>query len=220
MAREEDKLEGSTRERLLNAAMDIFGMQGYEAATTREIARLGQVNIAAIPYYYQGKEGLYQAVIDRVVEVITGRVGAFHQRIAEESFDGPQGRVKAMTMLEEFITAVVNTMIGSSFGPPLARILLREQLFPTASYKRILTGFMAPMLDSMARLITVITGDSSYRRVHLRAVALLGQIISFRVGREVLVRSLKMEGYIEEEVAEIREVILEQTRNSFSSYLQ
>ncbi len=55
------KNKAGAQERLLEAALDIFGRDGYEAATTRAIAKKAGVNIAAIPYYYNGKEGLYRA---------------------------------------------------------------------------------------------------------------------------------------------------------------
>jgi hypothetical protein len=43
-------------------------------------------------------------------------------------------------------------------------------------------------------------------------LTLIGQIIVFRVARETAVRALGLEGYSFDETAEIRGVILEQTR--------
>ena len=59
----QNKTPQGAKERLLEAATDVFGRYGYEAATTRMIAKEAKVNIAAIPYYFNGKEGLYFAVI-------------------------------------------------------------------------------------------------------------------------------------------------------------
>lgn len=51
------------RQRLLDAALEVFADKGYHAASTRDITRLAGANIAAIPYYFDSKAGLYRAVM-------------------------------------------------------------------------------------------------------------------------------------------------------------
>jgi hypothetical protein len=53
--------------------------------------------------------------------------------------------------------------------------------------------------------------------VSLRALTLIGQVIVFRVARETMVRALGLKGYSPEETAEIRDVILEQTRTTIEA---
>jgi AcrR family transcriptional regulator len=53
-----------TRQRLIDAGLEIFGTYNLEGATTRQLAEHAGVNQAAIPYYFGGKEGLYFAVIE------------------------------------------------------------------------------------------------------------------------------------------------------------
>jgi AcrR family transcriptional regulator len=50
-----------SRERLLQAAMRLFGEQGFSKTSTREIAQAANANVAAISYYFGDKAGLYQA---------------------------------------------------------------------------------------------------------------------------------------------------------------
>lgn len=52
-----------TKQRLLQAALEVFGEFGLQAATTRDIARHAGQNIAAITYHFHSKEGLYRAVV-------------------------------------------------------------------------------------------------------------------------------------------------------------
>ena len=51
-----------TRWRLLQAATEVFAEVGYHAATTREICRRAEVNLASIHYYYGDKAELYREV--------------------------------------------------------------------------------------------------------------------------------------------------------------
>ena len=50
------------RNRLLDAALVLFGEKGFAKTSTREIALAAQVNIASISYYFGDKAGLYRAV--------------------------------------------------------------------------------------------------------------------------------------------------------------
>jgi AcrR family transcriptional regulator len=51
-----------TRWRLLQAAAEVFAGVGYHAATTREICKRAEVNLASIHYYYGDKAELYREV--------------------------------------------------------------------------------------------------------------------------------------------------------------
>lgn len=208
----EKKNRAGAQERLLEAALDIFGRDGYEAATTRVIAREAGVNIAAIPYYYNGKEGLYHAVITHIVALIKQQIDEPMRRIDESNFEAGN-KDKAQDAVETILTTMINFMIGSSQGVRVARIILREQMYPSAAYDLIFSGFMAPVMETLASLIIIITENTSERTAKMRALAIVGQIMAFRVARESIVRSLDLQGYDADELEEIRSIILEHTRN-------
>jgi TetR/AcrR family transcriptional regulator, regulator of cefoperazone and chloramphenicol sensitivity len=58
----EPSSQEDTRWRLLQAATEVFAEVGYHAATTREICRRAEVNLASIHYYYGDKAELYREV--------------------------------------------------------------------------------------------------------------------------------------------------------------
>jgi AcrR family transcriptional regulator len=45
-----------TRERIVDAALTMFGERGFEGASTRDIATVGGVKASALPYYFDNKE--------------------------------------------------------------------------------------------------------------------------------------------------------------------
>ena len=64
-----------TRERLIEAGLDIFGRLGFEGATTRQIVDQAGANLAAINYHFGSKEALHVAVAERIVARIGALVG-------------------------------------------------------------------------------------------------------------------------------------------------
>jgi Bacterial regulatory proteins, tetR family len=50
------------KRRLVRAALQVFASKGYEGASTREICRLADVNVAGIHYYFGDKASLYREV--------------------------------------------------------------------------------------------------------------------------------------------------------------
>src|ERR1700761_3255548 len=60
-----------TRARIITTALRVFGAEGFNKASTRQIAADAGVNPPALQYYFGGKEGLHRAcaqfIIDRVL---------------------------------------------------------------------------------------------------------------------------------------------------------
>ncbi|HWV50598.1 MAG TPA: TetR/AcrR family transcriptional regulator [Microbacterium sp.] len=62
-----DADEGSTRERILEAALDEFAAKGIAGARVDQIAKRAGVNVRMIYYWFESKRGLYEAVNAHVV---------------------------------------------------------------------------------------------------------------------------------------------------------
>ena len=66
----------STRERILAAALEIFSEQGFEGARTRDIAERADANLGLIKYYFDTKESLWKAAVDRAFAELVEGVGS------------------------------------------------------------------------------------------------------------------------------------------------
>ena len=211
------KSKASARQRLLEIAVDVFGKHGFEAATTRMIAGEADVNIAAIPYYFNGKEGLYHAVVNYIVEKIEANTGTTFLEMSALASDKNLTRKKALSALEVLLEPIINFMVGSPEAPRISRIILREQIDPSSAYDIIFSRIMTPFIDNIAEFLTAASKNISTREARLRAMAIMGQILVFRVARETVVRSVGLKGYTQEETFEIRNIIIEHTRGIFKS---
>jgi len=60
--------ESDSRERILTAALTAFSENGFDGATTRDIAARAGVNQGLIKYYFDGKLKLWREAVDRAFE--------------------------------------------------------------------------------------------------------------------------------------------------------
>jgi AcrR family transcriptional regulator len=59
-----------TRARILDVAEDLLGQHGFYGTTIREVAQLAEVDTALLHYYFDSKQGLFDAVFLRRATII------------------------------------------------------------------------------------------------------------------------------------------------------
>ena len=207
----------TANDRLIRAGIEVFGEHSYEAATTRMIARKAGVNIAAIPYYFKGKEGLYHAVIEHIVAKLQSFVRPTLEMIGERADRGDLAKAEAVSLVETLLGEMVDFMVGAPEAARFAQIVLREHLYPSSAYEIIYNRVMCPIINAIAAMLAAATGQPLSDTMRLRALAFMGQVMAFRVARETTVRALGLTGYSARETRTIRRLILEQTRGAIES---
>jgi AcrR family transcriptional regulator len=195
------------RQALLQAAIDVFGESGLEAATTRDIAQRAQQNIAAIAYYFGGKEGLYLAVAEYIVEVIMARIGPVMDEAEAflEQHRRPAGSALSYLMrLLDLSIATNQSMI------PLTGIIVREQTHPTKAFSILYHGCLERLQRLGAALIRAYLGNAAAEdECIVRFHAMLGGALAFRFARETVMRRAGWKAIGQHEEAIIRSVVSE-----------
>ncbi len=93
--------ERSTRERILDVALDIFIEQGYDKASLREIAERMGFTKAALYYHFPSKADMLMALHLRMHNIIDEPISLLG--------DGPV----SVEMWEKFLDACINTLKGN-----------------------------------------------------------------------------------------------------------
>ncbi len=57
------KTDGSTEEKIKDAARKLFMQKGFEATKTRDIANEAGINLALLNYYFRSKEKLFEIIV-------------------------------------------------------------------------------------------------------------------------------------------------------------
>ena len=84
---------GGTRERLLEAAGEVFAEQGYRKATIREIVRRAGANLNAVNYHFRDKAGLYQAVFEYAHGTVRDEDYALVEKLQANLTSGVRGHL-------------------------------------------------------------------------------------------------------------------------------
>jgi AcrR family transcriptional regulator len=68
--------QGETRQRLFEAAIDIFNERGFAAASTQLIVERAKITKPALYYYFKNKENLYREIIHDIFTHFNNRLSA------------------------------------------------------------------------------------------------------------------------------------------------
>jgi TetR/AcrR family transcriptional regulator, regulator of cefoperazone and chloramphenicol sensitivity len=200
-------IKPDTRERLIQAGIEIFAEYGFNATTTRMLADKAQVNLSAIPYYFRSKEGLYLAVVAHIADVLSAHLEPFLEKIqalAATELDPESARA----LLKDGLATMLAVMCGDPGTMPFSQIILREQMAPSAAFDLIYPRVMERILEAFVTLIAAGSGETDQRQCNLQAVLLIGQVMVFRAGRATVTRRLGMTGYSADEIAEVQKAII------------
>ena len=170
-----------TKERILEAAGEIFGTKGFKDATIRTIARDAKVNIAAINYHFRDKEGLYGAVLEEVFHLGFTRFPANMDLAANAD---PQQRLKA------FIRAMFYRLQSKEGWGGIGgrgRLIARELLDPSPAFEAVLDRYIKPHKDLLAVIIIDIMGtDPGPEKFMPCAISIIGQCIYYALASPVI----------------------------------
>jgi AcrR family transcriptional regulator len=205
------------RKRLIQAGLDLFGKHSFDGTSTRMLAERAQVNLAAIKYYFGGKEGLYLAVAGHIVEQIDGLLGPRLAKVQEALKKEPLSKEQIFRLLCELLEFMITRFLGLPQSEKWLSIIVREQLCPTEAFDILFEGFMRPLDEVLFGLVARIMGPGGDdREVKLRVFAVMGEILMFHVSPSAVKRVMNWENYGPENLDAIRYVIIDNLKGVFS----
>lgn len=168
-----------TRERLIEAAGEMFAELGFHHTTVRQICERAGANIAAVNYHFRDKTGLY-------TEVVRQSMRAAHLDAVRAAFD-------QNAPAEEIMRAVIKTRLESLRGLDLGdwhfRIFAHELAKPTPAIDVVVNEAIRPLYLRMCKLIGSLLGlPPDHQKTRLCAQSIIGQILFYAFARPVISR--------------------------------
>jgi AcrR family transcriptional regulator len=136
-----------TKTRILDTAEKLFGENGFDSTSLRDITARAHVNLAAVNYHFQSKDSLIDAVIQRKIEPVNRR------RLEMLDAAGPNPTVEQV--VEAFVGPVLERDM-TSMVPMMGRVLATPD-FLMRMFKKHLAGIAQRFEQAMAAALPELT---------------------------------------------------------------
>ncbi len=199
----------ATRRALIMAGLDLFGSQGFEAASTRRIAAEANANIGSIAYHFGNKDGLREACAEFVVDTIRSIAGPA-VGLTEGPVAGPEA---AEERLVRTVQTVVTVIVSGHVEPQIIQFVLREMSHPGPALDIIYRGVFEPVHLRLCQLWEQATGDPAESdETRIRLFTVIGQVIYLRIGRPAVVRRMGWDEIGPDEAEKLAAVVSDNVR--------
>ena len=169
----------ATEARILETAGHVFAETGFQAAKVRDICARAGVNLAAVNYHFGDKLGLYNEVL-RYAACAAGNAADFNPVL--------WGRTRK-AKLRGFVLGLLQHMYGEERPAWPVRLMTHELAQPTPAFDGVVEQIIRPRYDAIRTLVGSMIGrPPGDRQTRLCTQSILGQIIVYAHGREVLKR--------------------------------
>lgn len=205
-----DARSAKTRERLLEATIEVIGSVGYKAASTRILAKAANVNLSAIPYHFGGKKELYLAAAQMIADYAQGRFEEIGALLHGRTDADPRRRFEAA--LIHLLRIVLEDSEPRSWTPFLARCTYDND----EAFELIHAQAIKPLVDRLARVACeIFRPGAKDDEIRLRVSATVTAIMSFRFLGGIVRRSIDWEEVRGGHIAQFETIVRSLCRSNF-----
>jgi len=168
----------SKRQTILKTAANLFATQGFDATTTRQIAREAGVTEPLIYYHFKGKDDLFTRIIDNTFSEYFSRIDKL-----EKNPESPFGQIQKLIELQYDIAAEMPDEVQLVASACPARLNDPKDICAgnVKKYRRRLLGYLThniseginarefeqvPADETAILILSVINGIIRYSRIN------------------------------------------------------
>jgi AcrR family transcriptional regulator len=163
------------KERLLEAAQEVFADYGYEGASVRRICQRAGVNIAGVNYYFGDKENLY-------VEAVKRAHSCSMKGMPVESLAQPG--TPPRERLVGFIRGMVASM-HTPASPAAMKLMMREMAHPGKAAGVVVDEFIRPLAFHLRGILRELLPHLDEPRLLMTGFSVIAQCLYYRQNRPV-----------------------------------
>ncbi len=187
----------NSKQKILSAATKLFAHKGFDAVSVREICKEANANLCLISYHFGGKQELYNAIIDDLIEKQTRYANTFLDFSVNPRTLKKQEQIELLyTVLDKFID-----FFYSKITNDLILLLLKEQQNPDCRIK-------TPAFEYLKKLIgAVFNLEENSRELVYQTLFIISQLNSPRIFPAFSLRQLGQDTFNEQDIKIIRDNI-------------
>lgn len=138
------------RERLIEAAAQLFALRGFEVTTVRDIVSAAGTNLNAINYYFGGKRGLYQAVMLRELKRARSFTAELPQAAAQDAIE---------QRLESMVLRLLTYFVSQHSRLP--RLAALEIINPSVAFEDVKASIQEDESRELQDIVTAALGPQA-----------------------------------------------------------
>ena len=163
----------SVQNRLLDAAEKLFSEHGFEGTSVRDIAATAGCNIAAVNYYFGGKEKLYTEVWRRqLMQIRDARIQAIEQVMSEK-----EGNPSLEDLLRSFANAFIGPFVDESRSRRFMNLMAREMIDQHVNVNLFVEEVVRPTMGTLGGALLKSCPGLEESRIPLLIVFLAAQLV-------------------------------------------
>lgn len=189
--------QAETRQRLLEAAGEVFAERGFHGATIREICLRAGANGAAVNYHFGDKVRLYAEVLK-----YSNRCAALKHPPDMGLAPGAAPRAR----LRVFIRSMFLRTFDEGQPAWRGRLMSREMIEPTAALDSLVEEEIGPRAEMLRDIVRDLLGDrADDETVRLCSLSIVGQVHFHHHARPLIDRLYPDQGYGSDEIERLAE---------------
>lgn len=162
----------------MEAAAEIFASRGFAGTRVRDVVEAAKVNVAAVNYYFGGKDGLYTATLEHLIA--RRRALAATPPVEDEE---PEDA------LYRHVLAIVRRSVEEHRETALGRIIAHESIEPSPHFDTILDGVIRPEFTALEAIATrLLPAGAEPDEIAAFAMSVLAQGIFYITARGAVER--------------------------------
>jgi TetR/AcrR family transcriptional regulator, regulator of cefoperazone and chloramphenicol sensitivity len=209
-----------TRQRIIDAAVNLFGEHGFAGASTRDIAAAAGVNAPALQYYFENKEGVYHACAEFIADDMRARFEPSMRHAAGVLKD--QGDTRALIDAFLGIHEVTLDLVLTDAQASKRRLFVMRDVVgeePRVASKLLEQRLKQPLNKLRLTLLSRISGTTTRDPVaRIRLLTLKGQMLPFFYPPGACLDELGWKEIDAAKGALLKATVIEQTRTLLESW--
>ncbi len=160
-------------DRLLDAAEELFCEHGFNDTSVRKIAAKAGCNLAAVNYYFGGKEKLYIEVWRHHLLIMRERIMTSIERVMSENAK----KAYLDDLLKSFATAFLEPIKDKSKAYRLIKLMDHEMVEPHLPKNMFLEEMIIPTFNAMQNALAKIFPRLDKSKVPFLLFSIIGQLV-------------------------------------------
>jgi AcrR family transcriptional regulator len=173
MTRENNGNNKGVRDRLLDAAEELFCEKGFEGTSVRDIAASADCNIASVNYYFGGKQHLYEEVWRRqLVAIRDVRIAGIENVMSQKN-----GRPSLTGLLRSYANSFIGPLVSKGRGGCFIKLMTREMIDRKLPPNIFVEEMVMPVMIVLQKALMKTCPGLDESKVRMVILSVVGQLI-------------------------------------------